>query len=293
MLRVEKILCPVDFTEFSDRAYDYAYSLALHYEAKLFVLHVAEPLMKLYSGYLSSGAIEEIFANQANYAQEQIRNLIERRDRSGVTPEVVLQRGAAADAILGFAASDSMDVIVMGTHGRRGFDRLVLGSVTERVLRKSTAPVLAVHDPVRDFIDSADREQPVNIRRILFCTDFSDNSPRALEYALSLGGQYQAEVTLLHVIEGSDGNADSNAHNEIVQRLEQAIPSEARRWSTVNPAVRTGTAYEQILQHANETKTGLIVMGVRGRNAIDLAVFGSTTYRVIQLGPCPVLTVRT
>ena len=294
MLRIERILCPVDFSEFSVRAYDYAHSVARQYEAKLFLQHVAEPLLALYSGYISQTTIDEIYAQQTEHVQEQLRSFLARYEDRSTEPEVILHQGYPADSILLFAESERIDVIVMGTHGRRGFDRVVLGSVTERVLRNSACPVLAVHDAVRGIVNSADLERPVNIRKILLATDFSDNSPRALEYAFSLGTQYDAEVTLLHVLGQPAGKADPQTERAAVLRqLEQVIPSEARTWSTVIPAVRRGRPYEEIVQHANEIQPDLIVMGVRGRNAIDLALFGSTTHRVIQLGPCPVLAVRT
>jgi nucleotide-binding universal stress UspA family protein len=128
----------------------------------------------------------------------------------------------------------------------------------------------------------------------LFCTDFSEDSPRALEYALSLAMQYRAELSLLHVVESarSEEGFEQQRENALAS-LQAGLPSEASDWATVVPVVRAGKAYQEIIQHAKDTASDLIVMGVRGRNAVDLALFGSTTQRVVQLGPCPVLVVRT
>jgi len=107
---------------------------------------------------------------------------------------------------------------------------------------------------------------------------------------LSLALQYRAELTLLHVLENSKVHADEQAH--ALKCIENLIPAEARDWATLVPVVRAGKAYEEINDHATQTQTDLIVMGVRGRNALDLALFGSTTHRVLQLGPSPVLVVK-
>ena len=291
MLTIERILCPVDFSEFSDRACDYAHSFARHFGAKLFVLHVAEPFVPMDPSSISPSLIDQVYAQNIADAEEKVRELAARQNWNDVEHEVVLERGAVADAILRFVEGNNIDLITMGTHGRRGLDRLVLGSVTERILRTARPPVLAVH---RLPQGSGAREEPVQFRKILFCTDFSDNSPRALEYAFLLACKYKAGISLLHVIERSDSGKDLEAERcRVLQQLRAVIPQNVQNCATVEPAVRAGKTYQEILGHAAETETDLIVMGVRGRNALDLALFGSTTQRVIQLGQWPVLVVRT
>jgi len=290
MLKIERILCPVDFSEFSTRAYEYAHSLARQYGAKLFVQHVAEPFLSFHHTHISQGLIDQIYSQEVNEVEQKVRELAARRD--DVELEIILERGPVADSILQFAEARDIDLIAMGTHGRRGLDRVVLGSVAERVLRKARCPVLAVHGLAQGSARAG--EKPVQLRKILFCTDFSDNSPRALEYAFLLACQYKAEISLLHVIERSTGRKDVDAEKQqVLQQLQAAVPENVRKCGTVVPSVRAGKGYEQILEHAAEMQADLIVMGVRGRNAVDLALFGSTTHRVIQLGQCPVLVVRT
>jgi nucleotide-binding universal stress UspA family protein len=291
MLTIERILCPVDFSEFSDKACDYAHSFARHFGAKLFVLHVAEPFVPMDPSSISPPLIDQVYAQNIADAEEKVRELAVRQNWNDVEHEVVLERGAVADAILRFVEGNNIDLITMGTHGRRGLDRLVLGSVTERILRTARPPVLAVH---RLPQASGAREGPVQFRKILCCTDFSDNSPRALEYAFLLAYKYKAGISLLHVIERSESGKDLEAERcRVLQQLRAVIPHNVQNCATVEPAVRAGKAYEEILGHAAETETDLIVMGVRGRNALDLALFGSTTQRVMQLGQSPILVVRT
>ena len=291
MLTIERILCPVDFSDFSDRACDYARSFALHFGAKLFVLHVAEPFVPMDPSYISPSVIEQVYAQQIADAEEKVRELAARQNWNDIEHEVVLERGAVADAILQVVEGKNIDLITMGTHGRRGLDRLVLGSVTERILRTARPPVLAVHSLPQG---SSAPEEPVQFRKILYCTDFSDNSPRALEYAFLLACKYKAGISLLHVIERTDSGKDLEEERcRVLEQLRAVIPQNVQNSLMVEPAVRAGKTYQEILGHAAETETDLIVMGVRGRNALDLALFGSTTQRVIQLGQWPVLVVRT
>lgn len=290
MIQLARILCPVDFTEFSERAYAYAYSLARHYGAKLFVQHAAEPVLTLYRSYASAPMIEEMYKLQMADVEERMDRLIQKYPAGAVEVEPVIQVGPASDLILVLAEEKEIDLIAMGTHGRRGLDRLAMGSTFERVLRKAHCAVLAVHEPARDFVRPASAEDPVGLRRILWATDFSDNSPRALEFALSLALEYQAELTLVHVLEGG-GNAGEE--RQALERLEGAIPDDARSRVRAVPRVLAGRPYQQIVEEAGRAQADLIVMGVRGRNIVNVAVFGSTTYRVVQMGPCPVLTVRT
>ncbi|MBI1982847.1 MAG: universal stress protein, partial [Acidobacteria bacterium] len=127
----------------------------------------------------------------------------------------------------------------------------------------------------------------------LFGTDFSAHSERALEYALSLAAEYSAELTLLNVLEEIPPSSDlSTVTAEVVRQLEAPIPAEVRNGCTIKPRLRVGRPYQEIMRYARETRTDLVILGVRGRNALDLALFGSTTYRVIQTGPCPVLAVH-
>jgi nucleotide-binding universal stress UspA family protein len=201
--------------------------------------------------------------------------------------------GAATDLILDFADAQAVNLIVMGTHGLRGIDYLTLGSVTEKVLRKARCPVLAVRKPAHDLVIPGEEPDLIHLQQILYCTDFSDYSEKAFDHAVSLASEYKAELTLLHVLEGIADSADiENEIAKVMASLEKRISPETRKNCRTKGIVRIGKAYQQIIELALESQTDLIVMGVRGRHALDLAIFGSTTYRVVQLGPCPVLVVH-
>ena len=287
---IRRILCPTDFSEFSDMAFRYALSIAQHYRGKLFVQHVVESWQHPEAAFVPGHYYLEFQSRLLHKGEDEVQRFVKHHASNGIQPEPVIEQGIAADSILALAEAQKVDLIVMGTHGRRGFDRLMVGSVTERVLRKAACPVLAVHKPSHDFLSSRDQD-PSHLNRILFCTDFSENSLRALSHALSLTAEYNAELTLLHVLKDGGSSIDEAA---AMEHLDNLIPPEKLKAGRIRSrsVVRRGSAYEQIIQLALEAQTDVVIMAVRGHGALNAAVFGSTTYRVIQLGPCPVLAVH-
>ena len=298
MLEIKLFLCPIDFSEFSVRAYHHALSVAAHYQAKVAVLHVVELSRHPSLGFAASAGLYDDSSRAFHKdAEEQLQQFVKRHTNSEIQPELSVELGNAADTILSFAQARNADVIVMGTHGRRGYDRLMLGSVTDRVMRTSPRPVLVVCQPPHESAAGVDeRGHHVHVHhlsRILFCADFSENSERALKYAVSLTSEYDAELTLLHVLEKVPPPARAaEAIAAATKQLENLIPAEERKTLKIATAARIGKAYEQIIQFALESQIDLAVMGVHGRGGLDLAVFGSTTYRVMQLGPCPVFVAH-
>jgi nucleotide-binding universal stress UspA family protein len=288
MLKIERILCPVDFSEDSEKAYDYAYSLALQYRAKLFVEHIV-PIFEYGNPFAAeAGLYFDLIAS----AKRDLGKLIGRHAANGLEIETDVQNGYVPDSILSAARRQHADLIVMGTHGRRGMDRLLMGSTTENVLRKASCPVLAVRKPAHDFVNPDQVEEPVRLQKVQLCTDFSDCAEAAKNYALSLAQEYNAELTLLHVVEGLPEQRSEVLLRVTRQKLEDLVPKDAGNWCNIKTVVRFGKSYEEIIQHAVEQQVDLAILGVRGRNLLDLAIFGSTTQRVLQLGPCPVLAVH-
>jgi nucleotide-binding universal stress UspA family protein len=213
-------------------------------------------------------------------------------------PQLLVRSGPAAATVLGYAVENNTDLIVLGTHGRTGFERFMLGSVTEKVVRKATCPVLAVP---RSASESPQR--PL-FGRILCAVDFSPASDRAAQYALSLAQEAKGHVTLLHVVEwlpdasfakypGFDVDhfrksllADARA------RTEALVPEEARAWCEVDTRVVCGKPYQEILRIARNDDADLVVLGVHGHGPIDRMLFGSTPQQVVRQAECPVLTIR-
>ena len=294
-LKIKLILCPIDFSEFSVSAYQHALSLAEHYQAKLVAQHIVEMWRHPSADFAASAGVYEEYSQALRESgNKQLQEFVENHTHDDIQPELVVQIGVAADSIVSFTQLQKADVIVMGTHGRRGFDRLMLGSVTDRVMRTASCPVLAASKPAHGSVAAGkERGHVHHLSRILFCADFSENSERALRYAISATAEYDAELTLLHVLEGVPSPAKTEeATAAAADRLDKLIPPEGRKSLKIRTAVRTGKPYPQIIQLAMEAQIDLVIMGVRGRGALDVAVFGSTTYRVMQLGSCPVLAVH-
>jgi nucleotide-binding universal stress UspA family protein len=211
--------------------------------------------------------------------------------------EVLIQSGRAAAQIVECAALLPADVIVIGTHGASGFEHLLLGSVTEKVLRRAKAPVLTVPPLARTT-------SQLPYRRILCPVDFSESSLAALDFAFSLAQESNAELTLLHVFEwpAEDVPIDTppsrvpesrqEIEREAMTRLNDLVPASVRDWCRPATRVSHGKAYREILGVATEDRADLIVIGVHGRNAVDLMLFGSTTNQVVRRATCPVLTIR-
>ena len=295
MLEINLIFCPIDFSEFSVRAYHHALSLAEHYRSRLVAIHVVELWRYPYADYAASVGDYERFCHALrDGGKAQLREFIKKHVRPGVEPELLILEGRAPDLILSSSRERNADLIVMGTHGRRGFDRLMLGTTTDRVMRRARCPVLGVcQAPPEMTAASEESHHPHRLTRILFCTDFSENSEQALRYAISATTEYDAELTLLHVLEKTPGSARiEEAIAAASEHLDRLIPAVDRGTLRIKTAVRVGEPYAQIIEFAREAKIDTVIMAVRGRGALDLAVFGSTTYRVMQLGPCPVLAVH-
>jgi hypothetical protein len=160
---------------------------------------IVQPLTSAYPYYAFPDSWNDVYWNLDAHADAELKKLVKAGHWNGVRPDLIVQRGPVSASILAFAQAQSVDLIVMGTHGRQGLDRLAMGSVAERVLRNAACPVLVVRKPLHDFVAHEKGRDPVQLRKILFCTDFSE-SQRGYEVPLSLAMEYNAELTLLHVL---------------------------------------------------------------------------------------------
>ena len=282
---IRQILCPTDFSETSRRAIAHATTIARWYGASLTALHVCE----------SSGAM-------LGRIREQIAASCAEATASGVPVIVLVDPGRPAAAIVDRAASMPADLIVIGTHGTGGFEHLVLGSVAEKVLRKAGCPVLTVPPHVEG--------SALPFKRILCAVDFSAWSLRAFELAQSLARESGAALTALSVIEWPWHEPPAPPFAELPAEQAAAL-AEYRRYMeeaalrrlaslveqpaggiAPEPRIGHGKPAVQILQTAADFGADLIVIGVHGRNALDLGVFGSTANHVVRQAVCPVLTLK-
>ncbi len=291
------VLCATSFSDFSNRTIRYGVALAREFGARLYICHVID---------LSSVAIYGEFqldpVGQQNRimedAGEQLEALIGDQQ---VQWEALISVGNPADEIARAVEEKSIDLVITATRGRTGLKRLVLGSVTERLMRMLTCPLLVLRSPDPDLFGMT--EAGIKLDKILVGCDFSPDSSVAFEHGLSLAQEFEAELHLAHVIEPpvqSDfvkqqppPNEDlpEDYHSSLIQKLRDMVPEEAGNWCTPQTALLQGHPYEELVRYAQSNHIDMIVMGVRGHRLVKTLFLGSTTDRVIRRAPCPVLSV--
>jgi len=297
MREINRILCPVDLSEISQQAVAHAVLFARWYDAKITALHVCNPIVIPSADFAAVAAGSSPVLTEPEIAELKRQLLAYFGGRTSADIDALIANGYPARQILECARSLRADLIVIGTHGAGGFEHLLLGSVTEKVLRKATCPVLTVPPHPRTTSN-------LPFKRLLCPVDFSDSSLAALDFAFSLAQQGDAELTILHVFEWRpDDEPLTNRpisvpefrpqlEHELTVKLRGLIPDSVRDWCRPTIRIGHGKAYREILGVAIEDSADLIVMGVHGRNALDVMLFGSTTNQVVRRATCPVLTLR-
>jgi len=295
-MKIRSILCPTDFSEFSDRALEHAATLARWYGAELTIVH-SYPYVVIGRGapYYPSGV--PLDASTRARLLSDLEAAAGPVRVAGVKPNLVLVEGDPTDEILKCARTAPIDLIVMGTHGVRGFDRWILGSVAARVVEKAPCAVLTVPQPPEGPRPSASL-----YAKILCAVDLVD-SGATLEASSSMARAAHGRLSVLHVLEdlpqyeAAAGMARID-WAEFREGLEREARDRLCRASTVagegaaEYLVLSGKPYREILKVAASKGTSLIVMGIHGSKPLERLFFGSTTLHVVRQARCPVLTVR-
>ena len=305
MIEIRRILCPIDFSDYSRRALEHAIAIARWYEATVTALHVFSPAPVAAFGpgpvifepiVLTPVDRDQLLADTKAFAETE--------GAAGITIEAAVREGNTAGEILEQAISMKADFLVIATHGRSGFERLLLGSVAEKVLRKANCPVMTVPRRHPDAVPAG----PVIYKRILCPVDFSESSFHALKYAISMAQEADGQLTVLHVVEHEFQNTADMAsvvhdagrtlgdflkerEEALGRRLQEAVAG-ATEFCSVESLMTHGKPWREVLRIAAERQSDLIVMGVQGRGAADLWFFGSTAQHVVREALCPVLTLR-
>lgn len=293
MLQIKKILIPTDYSACAERAFTHAAHLADRYGAELHVLSVLEE-PDADPDRLDFSVTEEEVDEQLHIlkAEEALRPAGSGQ-RAGMV-EVQLKSASIPEGVLGYAEQHEVDLIVMGTHGRRGMDRLLLGSVAEEVVRRAAVPVFTV-------CEGAEQHAPDAVASILVPVDFSRHAKAALAYARALAADYGAEVEVLHVIEeailpsvygiepASPGVPEIVAKTR--QDLLQTFLKEAGR-EAAEVHVVVGHPASGILDFAKDRDVDLVVIATHGRTGVKRLLLGSVAERVVRGASCPVFTVK-
>jgi len=296
----KNILLATDFSEVSRRAVPYAAAIASRYGSKIYLVHVIPPEARMpipiepLPPELDYGRVK---------AEGEMTNFL-RGDALGDIPhEVLLEQGPIWDALSALIQRDEIDLLVLGTHGRGGLKKVILGSVAEELFRLASCPVLTVGPAV-----PAEAAGSKEFRRILFATDFGSASLNALHHAISLAAESKARLMLLHVVmpvpvldvgpywyAGTDlGEQQKREKARYLGRLKDLIPPEANLPFDPEFLVDFDFTPDAIVKIAADFQADLIVMGVNQAASARASAHlpWATAHAVVCHAKCPVLTVR-
>jgi nucleotide-binding universal stress UspA family protein len=291
----KNILLATDFSDASEKAFNYATTIARLHGSKIYVVHVIPPE---FTSFIPEPPKDWV----RHEAEREMEDLDHRSELTSIPHEMVLRTGSVWNVLSAEIHQQNIELVVLGTHGRGGLKKLVLGSVAEEVLRRAGCPVITV-GPHTDVRSSATGE----FHTILFATDFHPASAKALEYAVLLANQSQAKLILLHlmppaVLPGpgvtfydekiiNEWQARVTANTK--EKLENLLPASIKLWSEPAYVVSFDFLAEGILKVANERDADLIVMGANRPLSAKISAHAlkAVSYEVICHAKCPVLTV--
>lgn len=286
-VRISNILALTDFSTDSDRALDYALSVARAYDAKIYLTHVITPDPLAYA---EPGYAEITYEKLRQSAEQGIADILISGRLRGVPHEVLLEEGNIWQVIQHVIRKNDVDLVVAGTHGRGEMKKFFLGSVAEEIFRQANCPVLTVGPAV-----PGETAKKVDFRNILFATNFGKADRAALDYALSLSQEHAAKLTLVHVIEDAAAHTDEGLRRQrdlFLQRMREMVPADVENWCKPEFRVTFGAAPEEIISMAEETKADLLVMGAKTSTSFAGHAPLTIAYTVAAHAPCPVFTVR-
>ena len=296
-IHFHRILCATDLSEFSNTAVIQAVAMAREFGATLTICHVIDlPMVTMHgAAYVyQEDQIEEMKTG----AMDQIRALVNDGDLNW---EALVETGPVSSTLCRLAMEKQADLAIVSTHGRTGLKRLFLGSVTERLLRTISCPLLVV-TPSEKAGRATVPFKGFGFKQILVGCDFSADSGRAVEFGFSLAQEFEAVIHLVHVVEPFvyrdamlPDATKTEALNEVTsgcrQRLDALVPKDAHNWCKVEIVCVSGKPFQALIAYAESHGVDLIVLGVRGHSLVETLLLGSTTDRVIRSVACPVLSV--
>jgi nucleotide-binding universal stress UspA family protein len=283
-IALKNILFATDFEVSASRALPFAVALAKRYGAKLYAVHVIPPEAYALG---SPESVDRVLAEARDFAGYTLNQLLVPLRSQGLSCNALLGEGKVTEVIEEFVQKRAADLLVVGTSSRMGLGKMFLGSVAEELIRDSPCPVLTVGPHVTTLASSG-------VQCILCATDFSPASTHAVEFAVSLAEEYQAHLTMLHVLDGKLPTSLQYAIESSERRLRQALPSEIELPFAPEHVVEAGAVADRVVNLAGDLSSDIIVMGANGVPAFaeTASRLGSIVHRVIAFAPCPVLTVR-
>lgn len=297
---IQRILCPVDFSDATKFALTPAFSLVTEFNAELLLAHVLDYPYPHVGPVVQGFDVETYYDVMEDKALVQLEALVDDDVREFASTRAIVRRGSAYGEIVRLAEEEEADLIVLPTHARTGLDHVLWGSVAEKVVRLAPCPVMTVSPRL-------ETPRPFGCRRVLFATDFSRCAEHALPSALSIARHYGAELLMVHVVTVWDydpANPEwrfppiSPEHRGAIEeagreRLDQAGTAAGADGVTVRTLlVRGFDPGMEIVRVAEEEAADLIVMATHGRTGVSHLVVGSAAEKVVRYSSCPVLTTK-
>jgi nucleotide-binding universal stress UspA family protein len=296
MARTSTIVCALDYSEGSEAALVRAADLSERLHAQLHLLH-AQPIFQAeYGSAPQPEEPEEVALDRLRAFAVPALGGADAFDELG--PTIAIRQGEhAADIIVAYASEAAADLLVIGTHGRRGVRHLIVGSVAEETVRRAPCPVLTVPN-------AAWRTAPSPSAPVLVPVDFSDSSRTALTYAKVFAVRFDAPVELVHVLGDAGPYPDFYSEGGLMPVEEMVVLAKQAETYLRDfddevggaPArqfhVRTGAPHREIAALAEEDDCGLIVMATHGLTGLKHALLGSVTERTLRRVACPLLSIR-
>ena len=283
--RFENMLFATDFSSAAAYAIPFIKKFAKHFESNLVALHVRPPVV---NPMTQPGTWPVDVEAAKVFDKEHREELLD--TFAGINTEVLIEEGDIQSRLESAIQKYNTDLVIIGTRGRTGLAKMLLGSVAEEIFRTVACPVLTV-GPHSDVAKA-------NIREILFATDFASEASAAAAYAVSLAQEFQARLTLLHVVpEPKPGELVSwfDVQESSKQLLRKLVPVDAEAWCKPEYFVEHGDPAERILDLANLRAVDLIVLGAQPEKGVPGAATHlpiATAHKVVAHANCPVLTVR-
>ncbi len=301
-LSLKNILFATDFSVTSDSALPYATAISGHFGSTLHVAHVlSDTSLLLMTGGVDYVSMSTLYEDAIAQAKDKLAQIA--AGFGAIPHRTYVRHGQVWKNLAEIVSETGVEMIVLGTHGRIGLGKLLLGSVAEDILRHAPCPVLTVgpkvsgHDRLPWFAGKQHDVAPaeLDVRQIVFATNFAENAALVAQTAISLAEEFRARLTLVHVMEDyTQLGTHPGPIEDGIRRLRDLIPLDAVLHYLPETVLEFGTAHERILKVADGREADLIVVGARANmEPGSTHLPWSTTHQVIARAQCPVLTVRT
>ena len=301
MSEFKKILCAIDFSEYSEYALRYATAFTKISGGTIDCVHVAD------MSFAVDGAVDGVYVSSADVqrslqaikesAQEELEHFVRKEHFLGVELTPHLRDGHAADEIVKLAEEIDADLLILATHGKSGLERMVFGSTCDKVLRLSKTPVLAVKHPEHTALAE---DGSLKISRILCPLDFSDFSHSSLPLATEMAKRFGSTLVLAHVVDARfdypewSAQVAMNTSEHLAESALEHLERVAEGLEGINTevSVAMGIPYRVLAEKTNEEDIDLAIIATHGRKRLAHALLGSVTEKLVRASGCPVLTVH-